>query len=84
MTRLTTFVIALILIVTTPYWMYLPAILLGVIFFPLYIEAIFLGLLIDVVYGRPDVGLLGFPFGIIAAALVFLAVPLREHLRFNA
>ena len=72
------------LIVAAPYWVYLPAIILGIIFFPLYIEAIFFGLLVDVVYGRPDAGLLGFPFGIIAAVLVFLAVPLREHLRFNA
>jgi hypothetical protein len=84
MTRLAAFVIALMLVVVAPYWVYLPAILLCIIYFPLYIEAIFLGLLIDVVYGRPDVGLLGFPFGIIAATLIFLAVPLREHLRFNA
>lgn len=71
-------------IIGLPYWVYLPAIFLGIVLFPLYIEAIFLGLLIDTIYGRGDAIILGYPFGIIAAILVLFALPLREHLRYNA
>lgn len=82
--RITAVIITIFLIFVTPYFVYLPAILFGIIFFPLYLEAIILGLFIDVIYGRPDAVLLGFPFGILSAILVLFAVPLREYLRFNA
>ncbi|MBX4195450.1 hypothetical protein KW796_00635 [Candidatus Parcubacteria bacterium] len=79
-------IIALILTLALPYWVYLPFIFAGVIVFPLYIEAVFLALLIDTLYGGGEYGkmLFGFPFGIVAALLVIFAAPLREHLRFNA
>ncbi|MBX4189300.1 hypothetical protein KW785_01735 [Candidatus Parcubacteria bacterium] len=74
-----------LLVLLTPYWMYFPAIILCIILFPLYGEGIILGLLIDVLYGRPHLGLvLDFPFGMIAGVCVLLAAPIREHLRFNA
>lgn len=74
----------LALIIALPYWIYLPAIFIGIIIFPLYIESIFLGLLIDTIYGEPGAMLFGFPFGICAALLVLFAIPLREHIRYDA
>lgn len=74
----------LLLVLFAPYWMYFPAIIICIIFFPLYVEAIALGLLIDVLYGRQLSLAFAFPFGMIAALLVLLAAPLREYIRFNA
>ncbi len=83
--RILVLIISLSLILIGPYWLYLPAIIIGIIFFPLYLEAIPLALLVDVLYGQVGSGLAwGFPFGMIAALAVFLASPLREYLRFNA
>jgi hypothetical protein len=83
--RVPAIIIIFIVIIIGPYWLYLPAIILGIIFFPLFLEAIPLALLADILYGHAGTGLAwGFPFGMIAALAVFLASPLREYLRFNA
>lgn len=83
--RITFSIIAFILFLTLPYWVYAPFILIGVVIFPLYVEAIIFGLLIDTIYGGAGYGqiLFGLPFSIGASLSVFLAVPLRESLRFN-
>ncbi len=85
MRALFTLVVFLALI-ATPYWVYLPLVLIGVVLFPFYLEAILFGLIVDIVYGGGTNGgaLLGFPFGIVAAVLVLFSAPLREYLRFNA
>lgn len=77
-------IISLVLFFSAPYWAYIPFMLVGIILFPLYLEAVVFGLLIDTAYGGHVNFLLGLPFGIAAAVLVLLAVPLRESLRFNA
>lgn len=75
----------LIIILITPYWVYFPAVVLGIVIFPFYIEAIIFGLLIDELYGTVhSTFIMSFPFGMIAALLVLVAHPLRERLRFNA
>ncbi len=74
-----------LLIILGPYWMYLPAIILCIVVFPFYVEAIPLAVLIDVLYGRELSSLaFMFPFGMIASVCVLLSAPIREHLRFNA
>jgi hypothetical protein len=69
-------IIALGLVLVTPFWIYLPALVLGVIVFPLYLEAIIFAELVDVLYTGS--------FVMIAALCVMAAAPLREHVRFNA
>ena len=70
-------IVALILILSTPYWLYLPFIFVGIVVFPLYVEAIVLGAVVDTVYG-------GFSLGITSTLLVLIALPLRKHFRFHA
>lgn len=44
---------ALILVLLTPWWVVFLYILIGVVLFPWYIEAVFWGLFFDVMYGTP-------------------------------
>ncbi|MDB5266259.1 MAG: hypothetical protein JWN89_74 [Parcubacteria group bacterium] len=78
--------ILLILILAFPYWVYLPALLLAILFLPMYWEGIFLGFLIDVFYGaRAHPGLsLSYPYALGVLLLILVLIPLREHLRFDA
>ncbi len=77
-------ILILLLIIGTPFWFYLPVIFVGIVMFPFFVEAIIFGLLIDFVYGLPSGGMfLGSTYGVAGAILVYLAIPLREHLRFN-
>lgn len=74
-----------LLIVFTPYWFYLPVMFLGIVIFPMFVEAIVFGVIVDFAYGTPMQGsFLGFTYGVTSALLVLLAVPLRRHLRLNA
>lgn len=78
-------ILLLIFVLSTPFWIYMPAILLGIILFPLYVEAIFFGLLIDTIYGGGS-GInifFRYIFGLGAAILVLFVAPLRSYLRFN-
>lgn len=79
------FVIAL-LIIFAPYWLYLPAILAGVIYFVYFAEGIILAFLVDLFYGQGFYHgfLFGFPFTIFAIILVCLSVFVREKLRLYA
>ncbi|MEK7194569.1 MAG: hypothetical protein AAB660_02690 [Patescibacteria group bacterium] len=78
--------IVFLALIVTPYWIYFPLILIGIVLFPFYLEAILLGLIVDLVYGggANSNALFGFPFGIVVAILIFFTAPLREYLRFNA
>jgi hypothetical protein len=67
----------LLFILIAPFWIYLPLILVGIILFPLYIEALALALLVDMLMGQVL-------FTLVSALLVIFAVPLREHVRFNS
>ena len=83
MIRLLFFIFVTLLIVSAPYWLYVPVILVGIILFPFYIEAMFFGFLIDTLYGSSHGFLWGFYFALIATLLVYFAVPLRKRFRFN-
>ena len=77
------FVFLLVLILTTPYFIYLPILFFVIIFIPLYWEGILLGFLIDALYGTyPHLGVsFYFPVGIVATLLVIILLPLRERIR---
>lgn len=83
--RLCTSLILLIAVGTMPFWIYIPAIVIVVIFFPFYFEAIVLGFLVDVLYGsRISQGLsFVFPFALSLSILIVIMLPLRERLRLS-
>lgn len=70
-------------IITLPAWVYIPLGVVGVVLFPLYIEAIIFGALVDTLYGVSGGFVSGFLFAWLSGGLVFFAQPLREQLRFN-
>lgn len=74
----------LFLILFTPYYLYLLALVLVTIFVPFYWESIFLGFLIDCLYGPYSHVAFSFrfPVGFTAFILVILLLPIRERLRF--
>ena len=80
------FVIALLIIFAPYYWLYLTAILGGVIYFVYFVEGIILAFLVDLLYGQGFYHgfLFGFPFTILAIILVCLSVFVREKLRLYA
>ncbi len=71
------------LIIAFPYWIYLPAIILSMIFLPFYFEAILLGFLIDVLYGvHTHTGItvfFGHAFFITLFIIIYL--PIRKYFR---
>lgn len=79
-------IIALILVLVAPYWLYLPVLALGLIFLPVYWEGVVLGFIIDVLYSEnAHAGLtLFFPFALMASVAILLLWPLKKQLRFNA
>lgn len=74
------------LILLAPYWIYLPAIFLALVYQRFFWEAVPLGFLVDVFYGSNPLegSMFGFPFAIAFSILVIIFIPLREKLRFNA
>lgn len=73
------------LIIYAPYWLYIPAILFGIIIFPVYTESIVLSLIIDYFYG-PHIhtgSLFSYPFAITAALIVLASIQLKERFRFS-
>ncbi len=73
----------LVLIVAFPYWIYLPAVILSVLLIPFFVEAIFLGFLIDILYGSQVYSGISFlfPHAFFAGVLILLVVPARQFLR---
>jgi len=78
-------VLLIFLVLFTPYWIYLPAIFLGMILFPLYSEAILLSAFVDYYYGAHTYAgtPLAFPFAIAAALLLLALVELKERMRIT-
>lgn len=70
-------------VILLPYWIYLPAIVITLIFFRLFWEGIVLGFIIDTLYGYGS-GLAHYQFSLYALILFLLLIPIRDNLRFNA
>ncbi len=64
----------------------MPLILLGVIIFPLYIEAILFSFIIDSAYGVVSAGniFFHFPGALISTLIIIVLIPLREKIRLHA
>ncbi len=84
--RIIATIILCLVVVISPYWIYIPLLVLAIFFFKFYWEGIMLGFLIDVLYGpTPHIGIsFVFPFAIYASIFVLILLPLHERLRFNA
>jgi hypothetical protein len=75
-----------ILLFIAPYWLYLPALGLSLIYFRFYWEGIMLAFLIDTLYGYDIFGkfYLRFPVALLACILLLLVPVIQRRLRFNA
>ena len=73
----------IVLILGFPYWIYLPAVILSIILIPFFVEGIFFGFLIDVLYGPQIYSGISFlfPHAFFASLFVLLIAPLRQFLR---
>lgn len=82
-TRIITTILILLSVFFLPYWIYVPALVLFSVLFPLYIEAIVLAFLIDVLYGGRALFPLSFqyPFAIGFSLVLIMLLPLRSKLR---
>ncbi len=83
--RIITFFILLLALGTMPFWIYMPAIVIAVMFFPFYFEAIILGFLVDVLYGSHISSGLSFvfPFTLFLSVFIIIILPIRERLRLG-
>jgi hypothetical protein len=73
------------LIIYAPFWLYLPAVLFGIIIFPLYFEAIIFSLIVDYYYGphMHSGTLFSFPFAITSALLILALIHVKERIRIG-
>lgn len=76
-------VIMLISILVLPYWIYIPVLFIGLIFFPFFLEGMLATFLVDVIYGGGmDVfSLLVSPLTLSALVVLIAMLPIRESLR---
>jgi len=76
--RLLATVAILCSIIFLPYYVYVPALFLGAIIFPVYWESLLLSFLIETLYGE------GIRLTLATLALLIILLPLRERLRLYA
>lgn len=78
--------VILLSILLLPYWIYVPVLFIGIIFFPFFWEGILLALLIDFIHGNETLSLTSFvfSFGFYALIALIILLPIRERLRTYA
>ncbi len=77
-------VILIVLILTAPYWIYVPLLIIALVLVPVFWEGIMLTFLIDTIYATPPTVWYDFPHAFLACALVLATIPLRKMVRINA
>jgi hypothetical protein len=84
--RIAVVIILTVMVVAGPYWLYIPLIVLAIFLYPFFIEGMFLGFLIDALYGVGDrsIFFLNFPFALVGTLLILVVPFVRSRLRFNA
>jgi hypothetical protein len=84
--RILASVLLLVSILFLPFWVAVVLALFGMIYFHIFLEAVFLFLLSDVLYGVPEAKFFGITFiSFIISALFLLALELfKKKLRFNS
>lgn len=81
--RIVGFVCILISILVLPYWIYVPALVIGIVLFPFFWESIALVFLINVIHG----GSVEFPaaftssLALFVLAVLIIMLPIRKRLR---
>lgn len=78
-------IVALISILILPYWIYLPILLVVMVYVPFFWEGILFGAMIDVMYGGgySNLASMIFSFAFYASLTLVIIMPIRERLRFN-
>jgi hypothetical protein len=76
-------ILLVFLVAYAPYWLYLSALVFGIIVFPIFWESIIFSLFVDFFYGSHSHSgsVFAFPFGIVSSALVIALTPLKERIR---
>ena len=73
--RFLTTILVFLSIILLPYYIYVPALVLAMAALPLFWEGVFLGFLIDILYGS------GVHASLLSLAGLVLLLPLRERIR---
>ena len=83
--RIIIFIFLIISVWLLPFWFYLPLIAVAIFVTPFFLEGVFLGLLIDTLYGGINFFGIYFPFlfSVLAVVLLLVSIPIRERLRFD-
>jgi hypothetical protein len=84
--RIIAVVTIVLLVIFAPYWLYIPAIVIGIVYFDYFVEGVALAFLVDLLYGQSFYHgpLFGFPFTLTALLLVLISIIVREKLRLYA
>lgn len=82
MFRIISTIILILAIVLLPYWLYVPAIFVAMVYFHFFWEGVGLGFIIDILYGY-GTGFSQYPFALSALAVLLIMLPLRDRLRIN-
>lgn len=79
--RIAAIIIIFLAILFLPWWIYLPLLFIAIALLPMFWEGVFLGFLVDVLYGEG----LSLPFispvALVTLVALIIFLPLREHLR---
>ena len=78
------YVIVLASILVLPYWIYIPVLLIAMIFFPFFWEGILFAFLIEVIHGSGIEAITSFvsPAALSAVIVLIILLPVRESLRY--
>ena len=85
MNRILAIIIVFISILLLPYWLYLPILVIAIIFLPFFWEGILLALLSDILYGSGiELGRsILFSASFLVLALLIILLPIRKRLRLH-
>jgi len=83
MLRVITVIVLVLSIVLLPYWLYLPALVISMVYFRLFWEGIALAFLVDALYGY-GTWFSHYQFSVYALIIFLILLPIRDNLRFNA
>lgn len=72
-----------ILVLVGPFWLYLPALVLGVFYLLFFWEGILIALLVDMLYGHGNLVFFGIPTAFGVSILVLLAAVFHRNVRVS-
>ena len=83
--RLVSYFIILLLILFTPYWIYIPVLLLAILVFPFFWEGVLFAILINTLYGYGGgiLEALRSILPLVTLGVVLVLIPIHNNLRIN-